>query len=83
MKLSTCRPPDIDMSELESLFSAAAPPLSASAAEKLAKKAPPKQEKIHLVWPGFVFYFSFLDRATMFSRKGPFMLNCFMNGILD
>lgn len=37
------------MSELESLFSAAAPPLSASAAEKLAKKAPPKQEKIHLV----------------------------------
>lgn len=45
----SARPPDIDMSELESLFSAAAPPLSASAAEKLAKKAPAKQEKIHLV----------------------------------
>lgn len=40
------------MSELESLFSAAAPPLSASAAEKLAKKTPSKQEKIHLVFLG-------------------------------
>lgn len=51
------------MSELESLFSAAAPPLSASAAEKLAKKAPPKQEKTHLVGPGFLCNFSFL-RST-------------------
>lgn len=49
------------MSELESLFSAAAPPLSASAAEKLAKKAPAKQEKIHLVLLGSLCNFSFLD----------------------
>jgi hypothetical protein len=54
------------MSELESLFSAAAPPLSASAAEKLAKKAPPKQEKIHLVWPRFVCK---LDGPMLFTRK--------------
>ena len=37
------------MSELENLFSAAAPASSVSAAEKAAKKAPPKQEKVHLV----------------------------------
>lgn len=44
-----CRAPDFDMSELEILFSAAAPASSVSAAEKAAKKAPPKQEKVHLV----------------------------------
>lgn len=44
-----CRAPDFDMSELEILFSAAAPASSVSAGEKGAKKAPPKQEKVHLV----------------------------------
>ncbi|XP_024390582.1 formin-like protein 3 isoform X1 [Physcomitrium patens] len=43
----SARAPDIDMSELELLFSSA-PPASSAAAEKL-KKAAPKQEKIHLV----------------------------------
>jgi hypothetical protein len=43
------------MSELEILFSAAAPASSVSAAEKAAKKAPPKQEKVHLVCLFYIF----------------------------
>nr|PNR55413.1 hypothetical protein PHYPA_006310 [Physcomitrium patens] len=45
----SARAPDIDMSELEALFSAAAPASSGAAADKLAKKTAIKQEKIHLV----------------------------------
>lgn len=49
------------MSELEALFSAAAPASSGAAADKLAKKTAIKQEKIHLVRLGSAYSLCYLE----------------------
>lgn len=54
------RTPDFDMSELESLFSAAAPVASVAAGDKAGKKSPAKQEKVHLVWSQLIVHLSWL-----------------------